>query len=280
MRKQTFKTEAELVATFIAGIEQVNARVADNPDSPRHWIVYPETAGYDLILVQRLTGVQVAIEAKLALNLKVLNQILPGRHDIGWTRPCKGPDYRAVLVPMGGTISGLSQIAGLLGITVLNVYNMRHDPYADGSEPWPGYRPPAPEWMIRPDLPDETSDHQHLYGDYWHPWCPEERCDLPEYIPDVAAGVASPVILSPWKIQAIKLAIILERRGYVTRADMRHLKLSPTIWTGHSGYLAPGTKRGEYVSWHRTPDFRKQHPRVWTEIEADIGIWAEGLEIP
>src|SRR3546814_9584478 len=92
--------------------------------------------------------------------------------------------------------------------------------------------------MIRPDLPDETNDQQHLYGDYWHPWCPEERCVLPEYVPDVVAGIPSPIILSPWKIQAIKLAIILERRGWVTRADMRPLKLSPTIWTGHSGYLA------------------------------------------
>lgn len=280
MKKQSFASEAELVAAFIGAIEQTNTRVADKPDSPRHWIVYPETAGYDLILVQRATGVQVAIEAKLTLNLNVLNQILPGRHDIGWTRPSQGPDYRAVLVPMGGTATGLSSIAGLLGITVLNVRNINHDPYLGDTAPWPGYKPRPPEWMIRPDLPDETNDQQHLYGDYWHPWCPEERCPLPEYIPDVVAGIPSPIILSPWKIQAIKLAIILERRGWVTRADMRHLKLSPTIWTGHSGYLAPGTTRGQYVSWRRTPDFRKQHPRVWTEIEADIAIWGEGLEIP
>src|SRR3546814_2507546 len=67
---------------------------------------------------------------------------------------------------MGGTATGLSQIAGLLGITVLNVHNINHDPYIGDAEPWPGYKPRAPEWMIRPDLPDETNDQQHLYGDY------------------------------------------------------------------------------------------------------------------
>lgn len=279
MKKQSFKTEAELVEAFIASIERTNERVADRPDSPKHWIVYPETAGYDLLLVQKATGVQIAVEAKLSFNLKVLNQILPGRHDIGWTRPSQGPDYRAVLVPTGGLERGLGQIAGLLGITVLSVHNMHYDPYQGEPDPYPGYRRSKPEWMIRPDLPDETCKDQHLYGDYWHPWCPEQRCALPAYVPDVAAGVASPVILSPWKINAIKLMIILDRRGYVTRADMRHLGLSPTIWTSATGYLGSGAKRGQYVGCKHTPDFRKQHPRVWGEIEADLAIWGEGLDI-
>ena len=162
-------------------------------------------------------------------------------------------------------------------MTVLNVYNERYDPSEEeGWEPWPGWVKPVPEWSFRPLLPGSDSSY---YGDHWHPWFPEQRIDLPAYVPDVAAGVASPVVLSQWKVKAIKLMIVLERRGYVTRADMRHLELSPTIWTGWNGFLAPGDERGRYVSWHRTPDFRKQHPRVWQEVEDDIEVWAAGLDL-
>src|SRR3546814_9439840 len=62
---------------------------------------------------------------------------------------------------MGGTATGLSQIAGLLGITVLNVHNINHDPYIGDAEPWPGYKPRAPEWMIRRSE-EHTSELQSL----------------------------------------------------------------------------------------------------------------------
>lgn len=283
--KQKFATEAALVTAFCDAIEQTNRAFQHAPERGESWTIYPETAGYDLLLVHDATGVQIGVEAKLSLNLKVINQVLPSRHDVGWTRPSYGPDYRAVLVPTGGTERGLGHICELLGVTVLTIYNSRPDPYegepgfgTPDFKPWPGYKPRLPSWTITPHLPNETTDTT-LYGDHWHPWCPEERCKLPEYIPDVPAGVASPVILSDWKIRAIKLLIVLDRRGYVTRADMRFLKLSPTIWTQAGGYLTTGAERGKYIRRPRTPDFQKQHPRVWTEIEADIEKWADGLDL-
>lgn len=276
-RKQQFESEAALVEAFCAGIERVNHTYRDKPDSPMRWTIYRETAGFDLLLVQDATGEQVAVEAKLTFNLKVLEQVLPGRFDLFGSRPGKGPDYRAVLVPSGGVQTDLPRIAEMLGVTVLNVYNQRWDPRDDPDyKPDPRFPIPEPEWTFRPLLPGSDSDG---YGDSWHPWWPEERCDLPEYVPDVAAGVASPVVLSAWKVKAIKLLVLLDRRGYVTRADMRHLKISPTIWTGRMGFLSPGDARGQYVSCGRTPDYRVKHPRVWQEIEADLPTWAEGLVV-
>ena len=63
----------------------------------------------------------------------------------------------------------------------------------------------------------------------WHDWCPNQRCKIPDYVPDVAAGRSAPLQLTEWKVRAIKLAIILEERP-VTRADFKALKLHPQRW--------------------------------------------------
>ena len=101
-RKQSFASEAEMVAAFVGAVERINHRYRDKPDDPMRWTVYPETGGFDLLLVQDATGDQLAVEAKLTFNLKVLEQVLPGRFDATWRHPAKGPDFRAVLVPSGG----------------------------------------------------------------------------------------------------------------------------------------------------------------------------------
>lgn len=106
-----------------------------------------------------------------------------------------------------------------------------------------------------------------------------ERCILPDYIPDVAAGCAAPVQLTPWKINAIKLMIVLERRGYVTRKDMKVLQISPTRWCDHwHGFLAPAPDR-RYVRCNRTPDLKAQHPVNWAQIEADFEVWGKDFAI-
>lgn len=271
-----FKSEADLVAAFCEFItkrREIADRRAGHDDM--RWTIYAETAGFDLLLVQDSTGVQIGIEAKLTLNLKVLEQCLPTRYDGFGDRPTVGPDYRAVLVPRGGTQKHLTRIAELLGLTVLRVYNTHYDPsQEEGFEPWPGYVKPAPDWAIVPGLPDETDNGLGDYGDHWHSWLPEERCELPGYVPDVPGGVKSPVKLTPWKVKAIKLMVLLDRNGFVTRADMRCLKIGPTMWTGFDGWLDPDKDKGGYVRSERTPDFRAQHPRVYAEIEADYEKWA------
>lgn len=252
-RKEQFNTEAALVAAFIEGVKA--DRVFD-------YDIYPETGGFDLLLVQRGTGIQIGIEAKLSLNNKVVAQAL-GDNDGSYGM--SGPDYRAVLVPHGGIQSSISPICHAIGLTILSVNNA----YPDAKKP---------HWRVYKTFPNEmASGCWSLRG--WHPWCPIERIKLPDYVPDVKAGVPSPIVLTEWKIKAIKLMIILERRGYVTRRDMRVLDISPTRWTdAYHGMLTPSAERGGYMACKRTPDFRKMHPQNYPQIEADIAEWSKGLD--
>ena len=260
-REAAFKTEAEVVAAFCAWVERA---INSNRHRETNWIIYPETAGWDLLLVERDQGIQVGIEAKLTLNNKVIAQALD-RLEHHYR---SGPDYRAVLVPDHSSVQGiLAPICRQIGLTVLTMYNMV--PFAQ-----------TPQWHVTgmtSSLPNENAWVGEMRG--WFPWCPEERCPLPDYVPDVAGGCASPVALTNWKVRAIKLMVILEKRGWVTRADMRAVEISPTMWTGFNGYLDPGEQRGSYVAGRRGPAyFREQHPRNYAEIEADYASWSAEMQ--
>lgn len=262
------ESEAALVVAFCSIIEQRNVRIDAERAKPdghvwlrdrKKWTIYPEACGWDLVLVEEETGVQVGIEAKQCLNAKVLSQALPHHR---WSALHNGPDYRAVLVPDGGRNTELRQLCDLVGLTVLSIYDCH--PYAE-----------APEWNLHHPsaLPDETkaSDFD-MEG--WHSWFPAERLKLPDYVPDVPAGVKSPVQLTEWKVRAIKLWILLDRHGFVTRGDMKALGLSPTRFTDRfNGLLAVDKAQGGYVRHDDSPDFRVQHPRNYVEIEADFDKW-------
>jgi hypothetical protein len=241
-----FAKETDLCAAFL---EEVARR-------EKGWVAYAETCGFDIVLVRVSDGAQVGIEAKLALNSTVLCQALHGASD-HWR--VDGPDYRAVLVPADAT-KGLAPICAALGVTVISC------------------RPPRPREERRysvqgpamlPDLPDGAREWTDKH---WHDWCPAKRLALPEYVPDVVAGASAPVALTHWKIQAIKLAILLSERP-VTRNDFKALRLSPTRWTDpYTGWLVKG--EGGYVAGPRIPDFKGQHPTAWAQILADKAKWA------
>jgi hypothetical protein len=263
------ESEAALVEAFCSIIERWNDRVAhaaadetsrdDWAKKKRKWVIYREACGWDLLLVEEGTGIQLGIEAKLCLNTKVLSQALPHHH---FFTPEAGPDYRAVLVPGGGRNLELRQICDLIGLTVLSVYD--RSPYCD-----------QPDWGLHSpsQLPDEQEpDNFSMNG--WHSWLPSEREKLPDYVPDVAAGVKSPIRLTEWKVRAIKLWVLLDRFGRVTRGDMKALGLSPTRFTDRfNGFLTADPNVGGYVKHDGSPDFRKQHPRVYAEIETDFDKW-------
>ncbi len=100
MKPAAFKTEADLCRAFI---EQAGAE---------GWTAYPETAGFDALLVNA-AGEQIGVQAKLRFNLKVLWQITDvPEHD----KTCD-PDYRAVLVPSMDYAS--RRLCGLLGVALL-----------------------------------------------------------------------------------------------------------------------------------------------------------------
>lgn len=254
-----FESEAALVAEFCSWLERKAADDRREPD--KRWTAYHETAGWDLLLVNPVTGMQIGVEAKLALNAKVLTQALPDQH---WYDQ-KGPDYRAVLVPAPDLQGYMSGLARHLGISVIS------------AQPRSSYRDAFLGWNFAPDLPDE----RHAWGGRdWVNWCPSERCALPEYVPDVSGGKAAPVALTQWKVKAIKLIILLDRLGYVTRRDMKLLDISPSRWTdAYHGFLRHAPDQGGYVRNGRTPDLRAQHPVNYAQIEADWAKWGEPLMV-
>ena len=235
-----FERETDLCAAFIAAVAQ--EREGD-------WVPFAETAGFDILLASKKTGVQIGIEAKLALNTKVLTQALPFVST--YVTAEVGPDYRAVLIPDYAADGGLRDLFAALGITILR-------------QSVPDERGRFPRtWFSLPN--------SRMIQSGWHPWCPVRRCKLPDYIPDVQAGASAPVALTAWKVSAIKLAILLED-GPVTRADFRALGMSPSRWTDPwTGWLK-ATPEG-YVRGPHMPDFAAQHPRNYGEIKADRAKW-------
>ncbi len=234
-KEKPFATEAALCARFIEAL-------------PIGWTPYAETAGWDILLVRATDGFQIGVQAKLRLNADVVLQTIEE------TVLCierRGPDCRAVLVP-NDDCGPFDRIADHIGFTIIRVSATRIGVIRDAFSP----KLPGDRW---------TNGH-------WHELCPVKRCELPAYVPDVAAGAKSPLQLTDWKIEAIKLAIVLERRGFVTREDFKHRGID------HRRWIAPGNDwlavvDGRFVRGPNLPDFKAQHPKVYSQIEADSHKW-------
>lgn len=191
--------EADLCADFKAAVEHCG------------WTVYPETAGWDLLLVGP-EGVQVGVEAKLRGNVDVLAQAVGL---IGWPDPHhKGPDYHAVLVPKAS--ERFCVIARHLHILVFTPRKIG-DVY------------------FQLQLNSLTNIHDPLC------WSHHRPCWTPPVPIDVPAGVPSPSSISPWKVAAVRLCLRLDQRGFVTSHDFTELKLN----------FSPMWRRDWLRSWGR-----------------------------
>ena len=239
-KPKPFATEVELCKRFLSGI-------------PKEWTAFAETAGWDILLVRNSDGFQIGIQAKLRLNIEVVNQAIEDGRSYSATRP--GPDCRAILVP-DCDAGSFSTICGYIGITIIRVYDpgRDHRSYGNGLK-------------FYPYLPSEKQPYDS--GD-WFECCPVKRHTLPEYVPDVAAGASSPTQLTDWKIRAIKIAVTLEKRGFVTRHDFKAHNIDYRRWIAADGWLK--AVNGRYIA-HRMPDFKRQHPVVYEQIAADAEKW-------
>lgn len=238
-KDKPFATEAELCAEFLDWVD------------PRVWTAYPETEGWDILLVRPADGFQIGIEAKLRLNAAVVTQAIEQYGAYQAVAP--GPDCRAVLVPAS---SGFKTICKYLGIVIVT-------PSYRSS-----FRARKGRWEFTPRLPDQAG---RFDGADWPEWCPAKRHALPAYVPDSTAGTPSPVQLTEWKIKAIKLAVIVERRGFALRADFKHLNLDHRRWIDGDWLIA--TPSG-LIPGGTFPDLKAQHPRNYAEIAADYAAWA------
>lgn len=249
-----FAKETDLCASFVKAIEVHNAGKvkSQNEAYDAHiWTPYAETAGWDILLVSKDDGTQIGIEAKLKLNVEVLNQCLSRGHD---RHDVTGPDFRAILVPGDAAQNGIGSLAARLGVTVL-----RQHPPSDEKYTW------RTAHNFEPDLPRIGTER---WGHQWTDWLPNERHRLPEYVPDVIAGDSAPAQLSDWKIQALKILAILKERP-VTRADFSALHINHQRWVQF--WLAK-TPEG-YVACEATPRFDEVHPTVFAQIVSDKEKW-------
>ena len=240
-KEKHFALESDLCAAFLKVL-------------PKGWTAYPETAGWDILLSRDADGFQIGIQAKLKLNGNVLTQCLEGP----WCER-NGPDCRAVLVPYEE--DAWQKVCDYIGISVIKVamekrWSGRHQDYAE-------------EIVVRPKLPgDDTNSWNH--NTEWHEWLPAQRHPLPEYVPDVTAGVPAPLQLTKWKIKAIKCCILLEKRGYLTRADFKHVGMDHRRWIAKDfGWLVIDPVAKVYRPGQQLPDLKRQHPTNWVQIEAD-----------
>lgn len=231
-----FAKEADLCAAFIAAL-------------PAEWNAYPETGGFDILLVRKSDGFQIGVEAKLKLNAKVICQAAEyvGHHYVD----SEGPDCRAALIPDGVSID-LAPLCPLLGITVIRM--LAPSKWRQGYD-------------FSPSLPKPDDGY---WTNQWFELCPAKRITLPDWVPDVGAGRSAPVALTDWKVRAIKIVITLEKRGYVTRQDFAFFKISMSRWTQERWLVSNGN--GAWIGG-RLPDFRAQHPVNYPQIEADFEKW-------
>jgi hypothetical protein len=169
-----------------------------------------------------------------------------------WLAECPGPDYRAVLVPAGQD-NGLTVLAPFCGITIIQMRVAER--YMQAS--------------FHPSLPSESVYGSGIHHD-WHERLPISRYQIPEYVSDVIAGKSAPTQLTKWKIGAMKLAILLENTGYLTRLDFKRHQIDIRRWIAERWIV--GTAEG-WVAADRFPKFKVQHPVVWDQIVADVPKW-------
>ncbi|MCV4065275.1 hypothetical protein ACRCQJ_12590 [Pseudomonas aeruginosa] len=227
------------------------------------WRCYPEAGGFDVLAVHD-DGRQLGVEAKMALNAKVAEQILPGDRDEFFGKP--GPDYRLVIVSkITPASAGIARMLAMLGVLVLvpNQYRSRlGDAYS---------------FNFHNIL--EARGAQTSYGQqYLHDWNPAIRCHVPALLQALPAGVPSPVKLTPWKEKALTILALMRRQGFITAKQIAAHGHNVTRWTQPDGmkpaWLTKGAVRGQWIETEYMPAFDKQHPELYEVAVADLAAVA------
>jgi len=259
--KAIFPSEAALCEAFIGDIRAVGG-----------WTVYPETAGFDILCVYDKTGHQLGIEAKLALNAKVADQILPEPHQYELAGPA--PDFRAVLVPaITEANAGIAKLLGIMGVTVVAPrWTWQRGQRGGATRRMPGYENPtfvdffqSCGWPHRPY--DVDAGRPSGWELAWHDWNPAQRCRLPDIVPDVAAGVPGPTMLTQWKIGALRVLAELEVEGSITAKGVREYGIDARRFCATDGWLEAAG--GGRWTRGRVPAFDQQHPEAYAKVLAE-----------
>lgn len=242
-------SEAELCAVFM---RDFNAQPG--------WTCYPETGGFDVLVVHE-DGRQIGVEAKLTLNAKVIEQILPRLS--GEYNGAVGPDHRMIIVSkLSDSSKGLAVILRRLGVEVL-------DPGLSWTQNGHEYSFNIENLVRNEKVGGYVFGNTHLYD-----WWPVERCHVPPVVPTVSAGVRSPIQLTPWKEKALRMIALMRQQGFITVKQMAELGLHSTGWTQPTGskpaWLAKGKTRGSWVETEHMPPFDKQHAEMYALAVSEL----------
>lgn len=239
---EKIEKEADLCALFI---REFNAL----PD----WTCYPEAAGFDVLVVHS-DGRQIGVEAKMSLNSKVADQILPSDSDDLNAKP--SPDHRLVIVSkITDASAGIVKMLERLGVTVILP---RSSWTRDGDK----YTFDLAHNLL------EVSGRKPFYDRYMFDWNPPERCHVPIMATNLPAGVPAPIRLTPWKESALNVIAQLRSQGFITAKQIAGHGIGVTAWTQPAGskpaWLAKGAVRGTWIETDHLPGFDKQHPEVYS----------------
>lgn len=223
------------------------------------WTCYPEAAGFDILAVHD-DGRQIGVEAKLALNAKVAEQILPGACDQFFEHP--GPDYRIVIVSkITPASAGIARMLAMLGVAVLapdQCRTSRGDAYSFSFHN-----------LLEARGTDTFFGIQYLYD-----WNPPVRCHVPALLQALPAGVPSPIKLTPWKEKAVKILALMRAQGHITGKQIAAHGHAVTRWTQPNGlkhaWLKKSEVRGQWIETEHMPDFDKQHPELYALAVSEL----------
>ncbi|SDR10230.1 hypothetical protein [Pseudovibrio sp. Tun.PSC04-5.I4] len=240
-RKAQFQTEHEMCSRFLENL-------------PEGWTAYPEWQNWDIVLVRDSDGFQIGIEAKLRLNAKVVTQAAERSYQVD--KP--GPDCRAVLIPEGYT-NDFAVVCSLLNLQIITMRDKLENPRYDR------------DWFL-PELPDPDRFSYNYFPEFY----PVSRLPLPEVVPTVEAGKPCPVRLTDWKLKAMKLSILLEKYGFVTRRTFKALSLSPTLFLYENNHwMKRGSTRGQWQKACDFPDLRMGFEVNYQELEQLFPDWSK-----
>lgn len=223
------------------------------------WTCYPEAGGFDVLAVHD-DGRQIGVEAKLSLNAKAAEQILPGERDDYNDKPA--PDYRLVIVSkITAASAGIVRMLNMLGVAVLVPQQTRA---RTGNT-----------FTFNFHNVLEATGHDTSYGRaYLHDWNPVTRCHVPALLQALPAGVPSPVRMTPWKEKALQIVALMRKQGFITVQQIAAHGHGTTAWTQPSGmkraWLAKGSARGQWVETEFMPAFDKQHPDLYAYCVASL----------
>jgi hypothetical protein len=198
------------------------------------WIVYPEQGGWDLLLVRN--SIQVGIQAKLRANIKLLSQALVSEE-------FAGPHYRAVAVGNSNYLEKEDFAKIAIGLRLIFIDMNIHPDY----------------WLRRVYYTDLWKKRIIPWRYYRH--YPKQTLWVPNFIPELDAGVPSPRNVSPWKIAAIKLEMVATKKGWASIIDAREVVQQEV--PGDIGKNYPRTLLQSYFKCTKERDPRNSRCKKW-----------------